>query len=91
MHDKLGNHAQQKKLDQTKGEPKAGPVVTVLHDFKAVAFEVDIAIKVHFVKRLHGDLVGSAILDTIGLFFEVEIELDGSTRKLRLLIASRAN
>jgi hypothetical protein len=76
VHDELGNHAQQEVLDQADSETEAGPVVTVLHDLQAVAFEVDITVKVHLVEGLHGDLVGAMVLGTIGLLLEIKIVLN---------------
>lgn len=91
VHDQLRNHAKQEKFDQTNGESEAGPVMTVFHDLEAVALEINISIKVHFMESLHWDLVQTTVLGTISFLFKVEIEFNRTAGKLRLLIATRAN
>lgn len=85
MHDKLGNHASQKVLDEADGETEASPVVAVLHNLEAVTLELDIAVKVHLVEGLHGDLVGATVLETVGLLLEVEVVLNRTARQLGLV------
>lgn len=91
VHNELGYHAKKKELYQTNGEPEAGPVVTVLHHLQTVALEIDVTIKVHFMKRLHGDLVRSTVFGPIRIFLEIEVEFDRAAGELGLLIAARAN
>lgn len=91
VHDQLRNHAKQEKLDQTNGKSEASPVMTVFHDLEAVALEINISIKVHFMESLHWDLVQTTVLGTISFLFKVEIEFNRTAGKLRLLIAARAN
>lgn len=91
VHDELGNHAQQKVLDETDGEAEAGPVVTVLHNLEAVTLEVDVTVKVHLVEGLHGDLVGATVLETVGLLLEVQVVLDGTARELGLVRLTRGD
>lgn len=91
MHDELGNHAEEEELDEADGKAEAGPVMAVLHDLEAVALEVNVAVKVHLVERLHGDLVGAAVLGAVGILLEVQVELHGAARELGLFIATGAN
>lgn len=91
VQDELGNHAQQEELDETYCESEACPVVAVLHDLETIAFEVDIAIEIHLVKGLHGNLVRTTILGSIRLLLEIEIEFDWAARKSCLFIAARAD
>jgi hypothetical protein len=91
VHDNLGNHAKEEELDESNGETEAGPVMTVLHGLEAVTLEVDIAVKVHLVEGLHGDLVVATVLDTVGLLLEVEVELDTTVRKADLVVLARAD
>lgn len=76
MHDQVGNSMCEEELDDANGEAEARPVVAVLEHLQAVSLEVDLAIKVHLVERLNSDLVGAAVLDTVGLGLEVEVVLD---------------
>jgi CDGSH-type Zn-finger protein len=65
--------------------------MTVFHNLEAVTLEVDIAVKVHLVEGLHGDLVVATVLDTVGLLLEVEVVLDTTVRKANLVILARAD
>jgi hypothetical protein len=91
VHDNLGNHAKEEELNEANGEAEAGPVMTVFHSLEAVTLEVDIAVKVHLVEGLHGDLVVATVLDTVGLLLEVEVVLDTTVRKANLVILARAD
>jgi len=91
VHDDLRHHAKQEELDKANGKAEANPVMTLLHDLKAVTLEVDIAVKVHFVESLHGDLVGATILETVGVLLELEVVLDTTVGEANLLILARAD
>lgn len=85
MHDHLGDHAKEEELDKANGEAEAGPVVAVLHDLQTVALEVDVAVKVHLVEGLHGNLARATVLGAVGILLEVEVVLDGATGVAGLL------
>jgi hypothetical protein len=91
VHDNLRNHAKEEELDETNGEAEAGPVVAVHHNLEAVTLEVNIAIEVHLVEGLHGDLVAATVLEAVGLLLELEVVLDTTVRKANLLILARAD
>jgi len=91
VHNGFGNRAQQEELDSAYCEPEAGPVMAVFHNFKAVPVEIDVAVKVHLVKRLHGDSVLAMVLGLVGGVLEGEVVLDGAAGKPRLLILTRAD
>lgn len=86
MHNDLGNHASEEELDQAESEAEAGPVVAVLQNLKAVTVEVNLAVKVHLMEGLHGDLVLASILGLILGLLEGEVVLDRAAGKLGLLI-----
>jgi hypothetical protein len=65
--------------------------VALLHDLKAVTLELNIAVKVHFVESLHGNLVGATVLETVGFLLEFEVVLDTTVGKANLLILARAD
>ena len=70
VHDNLRCEAEEDELEETDGEPEARPVMSVLHHLEAVTIEVDIALKVHVVEGLHGDLVSSTVLELIRIVLE---------------------
>lgn len=86
MHNDLGNHASEEELDQAESEAEAGPVVAVLQNLKAVTVEVNLAVKVHLMEGLHGDLVLASILGLILGLLEGEVVLDRAAGELGLLI-----
>jgi hypothetical protein len=88
VHNDLGNHAKEEKLDEANGEAEAGPVVSVLHNLETVTLEVNIAIKVLLVEGLHGDLLVALVLVSVGLLLEVEVLLDGTAREADLFVLS---
>lgn len=75
----LRKHAEQEELAETQGEAEAGPIVSVFHNLEAVAFEIDIAVKVHFMERLHGNLATAMVLELVRLLLESEVVLDTTT------------
>ena len=89
MHNDLRQHAREEELEQADGEGEAGPVVAVLHHVETVPLEVDLAVKVHLVEGLHGDLASATVPETIGFVLEVEIVLDALSGILRLLVLAR--
>lgn len=91
MHKDLGHHAKEEELDKANSEPEASPVMAVLHNLKNISLEVDIAIKVQLVKGLHGDLVAAAILETVGLFLEIEVVFNRATGKASLFVLAGAD
>lgn len=91
VHDNLREHAKQEELAETQSEAKASPVVSVLHDFEAVAIEIDVAVKVHFVESLHRDLFPAMVLDLVRLLLEVEVVLDRATWVSGLAILARGH
>jgi hypothetical protein len=59
MHDNLRHHTEKEEFEETEREAKIGPIMTVLHYFKAVTLEVDLAIKIHLVKCFHWNSVSA--------------------------------
>lgn len=86
VHDDFGHHARQEEPEQAQGEAEVGPIVSVLENLKRVAIEVDIAVKVLFMERLHGDLAAATVLGLVLVLVEGEVRLDGCTRVLDLLV-----
>lgn len=88
MHNDLGNHAKEEKLDETNGEAEAGPVVSVLHNLETVALKVHVTVEVLLVESFHGNLLVTLVLVSVGLLLEVEVLLDGTTRESNLVVLS---
>ncbi len=91
MHDDLGHHAKEEVLAKTDGETEACPVVSVLQNFKSIAVEIDISVKVHLIESLYGNLVLAVVLGLVSRIFESEVVLDGSAGVFGLLILSGAD
>lgn len=89
MHDQLRDHARQEVLDQADGEAEAGPVMPVLHHLQTVAIDVNVAIKIHLMERLHGNLVPALVLDPVCGPLEGEIMLNRAARESGLLVFPR--
>lgn len=86
MHNDFGHHLGQEEVEQSEGEAKASPIVTVLHHLQAVTVELDITVKVHLEEGPHGDLVLAAVLHTIRLLLEGKVVLHRTSRVSGLLI-----
>lgn len=86
MHDDLWHHTSYKVPHQTNGEPETCPIVPKLHDVKTVTIEVHLAIKVHLMKSLHGDLVAAIVLLAILLAVKCKVVFNGLAREFGLLI-----
>ena len=86
MHDYLGHHASQKELEEAQCELKIGPIMSVFQNLKAIAFEINFAIEIKLMERLHGNFILASVLLFVCGIKEVQIMLNGQTRKLRLLI-----
>lgn len=82
----LGEEAKQKVPDQANGEAERRPIVAHLQNLESIAVEVNIAIKVLFVKSLLGDLVLAVVGLAVLLFVELEVVLNGLARKLGLFV-----
>lgn len=91
VHDNLGDHAKEEELDEADSEAEAGPVMAELHNIEAIALEVDLAVKVHLVESLHGDLAVATVLEAVRVLLELEVVLDASTGEAGLLILAGAN
>lgn len=89
MHNDLGDHASKEVLDQTEGEAEASPVMSVLEGLQAVTVELDVAVKVHLVEGLHGDLALAMVLGLVFGLLEGEVVLDGAAGELGLLSLAR--
>ncbi len=63
--------------------------MAVFHHFQCVAFEVDLPVKVHFVERLHRDLLLAIVPRSVLLGVELEIMLDWATWITRFLVFAR--
>lgn len=86
VHDNLRHHTSKEEPEERQSETEVGPIVTVLHDLKGVAVEVDIAVEVLLVESLHGDLRTAVVLGAVGLLVELEVVLNGGTRVASLLV-----
>lgn len=91
MHNHLRNHAGQEELIQSHREFESGPIMTVLQHFESIALEIDLAIKVHLMEGLHGDLVLAMILGTIMLVVEMQVVLNRTAGEFGLLISAGTN
>lgn len=91
MHDHLRDHASEEEPDQADGEAEVGPVVPILHYLEAVTVELDVAVKVHLVEGLHGDLVLAMVLGLVGRLLEGEVVLDRTAGIASLLVLARAD
>lgn len=91
MHDDLRNHANEKVSNQTNGETETGPIVTELHDIQAVAVEVDVAVEIHLMEGLHGNLLLAIVLAFILRLLEGKVVLDALARVLGFLVLSGAD
>ena len=89
MHDKLRHHSEQEEPEETKSEAKVCPVMTIFHEFEAIAFEINLAIKVHFMKCFHWNPVLAIILYPVVLIMKMQIVLYRSTRVPSLLVLAR--
>lgn len=76
MHDNLRHKLEEEKLEQAHCEPEACPVMSIFHNLQTVPVEVNIAIKVHVMERLHWDFVPASVLELIGLFLECKVVFD---------------
>lgn len=56
VHEHLRYQASKEEAKQAQRKPEVGPIMSILHNLQGITFEVYRAIKVHFMKRLHGDL-----------------------------------
>lgn len=63
--------------------------MTILQSVKSIALEVDIAIKVHFMKRFHWNLALAMVVEPILFMFEIQVILHRSPWIVRLLILPR--
>ena len=86
VHEGLRDQAGENKLDQADGEAEAGPIVSVLEDLEAVAVELDVAVEVHLVEGLHGDLVLAIVFGLVRGLLEGEVVLDGAAGIPGLLV-----
>jgi hypothetical protein len=86
VHDNLRCEAEEDELEEADSEPEARPVMSVLQHLEAVTVEVDIALKVHVVEGLHGDLVPSTVLELIRMVLEGQVVLDWAARELDFFV-----
>lgn len=85
VHNDFWCELEKNELEQAEGEPEACPIMSVLHHLQHVAIELDVAIKVHVVEGLHGDLGISAVSRPVELILERKIVLNGATWNSGLL------
>ncbi len=57
VEDDVRRKSKEDVAEEIPGEAEVGPVVSILHNIKAVAVEVNLALKVHFVEGLDRNLV----------------------------------
>lgn len=86
MHNHLRYHAQKEEFEKSKGKAKADPVVAVFQHVETVTLEVNLSVKVHFMKSLHRDSVLARIFQPVILVVEEQIVLNRSARISSLLI-----
>lgn len=76
MHDDLGYHPKNYKLEQVDGKAEASPIMPILHDLEGIASEVYLAVKVHLMERFHWDLALSMIFGAIRRLVEIKVVLN---------------
>lgn len=89
MHNDLRNHAREEIPEQTECELPVGPVVSVLHDLQSITLEIDLTVKVHLMKGLHGDLAFAIVPCPVFRVMELQVMLNTSTRVTSFLVLSR--
>jgi hypothetical protein len=89
VHDNLGCELEQDKLEQAQGKSEGCPVVSVLHDFQRIPVEVNLAIKEHIMEGLHRNLIGTSVLELVGLILEGKVVLDRAAWNSGLFILTR--
>jgi hypothetical protein len=90
MQDHFRCKVQEHKFKELESKSEACPIMSIFHDFESIPIEVNIAIKVFVVERLHGNLAPPAVLDFIVLLFEGEIMLDGAPGEFGLFVLARS-
>jgi hypothetical protein len=90
MHDELWCEAEEDVFKDANGKSEAGPVVPVLQNLQGIAIELNVAVKVHVLESLHGDLVPAAVPDLIGIALEGKVMFDGAPWELDLVVLARA-
>lgn len=63
--------------------------MSVFHDLQRISVEVNLAIKVHIVERLHWDLIGSSVLELVGLILEGKVVFYRAPGDCGLLVLAR--
>lgn len=82
----LWDETSQEELEQGRSELEGSPVVSVFHDFQAVAVEANITSKVLLMESLHWDLGGSLVLVLVLLLVEGQVVFDWLAWKFGLFI-----
>lgn len=77
------------EMEERPREGEAGPVMAILHDVEAVAVKLNITTKVHFVKRLHWNLVVASPFPAVVFLLKSDIVLDRAAGKLDLIVDTR--
>ena len=90
MHDNLRDKAEEEELEQADGECEACPVMSVLQDIQAIAIEFNLAIEIHVVESLHGNLILSAVFGLVCLILESKVMFNGTSRKSGLFVFARS-
>ena len=89
MHNHLRHHTGEKETEKTDGKSKVGPVMSVFHYFQCIALEINLAVKIHFVKGLHWYFAFAMVLGFVAFSMEIDIVLNWATRKSSFLIFPR--
>lgn len=89
MDKHLRDHPSQEELEERQSKLEASPVVTVFQNLQTIALERNIALEIHFVESLHGNLGLALELQCIFFLVELEIVFNGFAGKFDLLIPPR--
>jgi len=63
--------------------------MSVFHYLQRIAIEVNLAIEVHIVEGLHGNLAGASVLELVGFVLEGQVVFDRATRERGLFVLAR--
>ena len=86
VEEHIRGELEEDEVEQGPGEGKVAPIVAVLHGLKTVTVEVDIAVEVHLVEGLHGDLVVASVSQAVLVLLESNVVLDGPARELHIVV-----
>jgi hypothetical protein len=90
VHDRLGDEAKEKVLNQSKRKSEIDPIVPQLQDFQSVAVEVHVTVEVHLVESFHRNGLLAIVRFLVLCLVEREVVLDRLAGELGLLVLPRS-